>query len=344
MVIRMPPRSTRKPKTQPDAAISHDVQATHFPAWSREEQFGGFLMQTASPVDPAQITIHIQGRALTVSFGTGTGSNRLSIVRISKRDQKAEYVRSGHRHRFILPETVNTKTTKAVWCIDTLTIRFLYTDVEASAVRFPMVDPDTAPRSSVIAIPIDFGKPVAAIIRPSDAKTHERKMADEDDRIITKQGSRYFPLSLAAERAQVPRTTLLNWLKAKVNFQGRPLQIYKSPTVHKSFLPEESVQRVAERFVKWPSQEPVGAVTIGETKDQSGYIGIAKAARVLGVDHHTMWLWTAHLTAPTDKPLDVIKCTASEQFYIRENAIAQLRKLIPKSGLRPGRRPQLAMN
>jgi hypothetical protein len=81
-------------------------------------------------------------------------------------------------------------------------------------------------------------------------------------------------------------------------------------------------------------------VTLGETKDQSGYIGIAKAARTLGVDHHTMWLWTAHGTAPTPKALDVIKCTASDQFYIREKEVAGLKQLIPRSGLRPGRRAQ----
>jgi hypothetical protein len=76
--------------------------------------------------------------------------------------------------------------------------------------------------------------------------------------------------------------------------------------------------------------------------DQNGYIGIAKGARAIGVDHHTMWLWTTQGKAPTDKPLDVIKCTASDQFYIRQSDLAELKKHIPRSGLRRGRRPQPA--
>jgi hypothetical protein len=148
---------------------------------------------------------------------------------------------------------------------------------------------------------------------------------------------------LAAEHAQVPRTTLLNWIKAKKVFQGRELQTYNSATAHKLFLSEESVDRVANRFIRWPSQEPAGAVHIGETKDQTGYIGIAKAARSIGVDHHTMWLWTDPKKAPTDKPLDIIKCTASEQFYIRQKDVSALKTKIPRAGLRRGRRPQIAI-
>jgi hypothetical protein len=173
------------------------------------------------------------------------------------------------------------------------------------------------------------------------AKNHERPML-EDDRIITKGGVRYFPLSLAAQVAQAPRTTLLSWINARVEFQGRPLQTYNSPTARKSFLDEESVRRVANRFVKWPSMEPAGTVSIGQRNDQSGYIGISKAARTLGVDHHTVWLWTKNKTAPATKLLDVIKCTASDQFYIREKDVSQLKELIPRSGLRRGRRPQRA--
>src|SRR5579872_800289 len=162
----------------------------------------------------------------------------------------------------------------------------------------------------------------------------------EDDRIITKEGVRYLPLSLAAPLAKAPRTTLLDWVKAKTEFQGRPLQTYHSPTMRRFYLSEESVERVANRFVKWPSQEPAGPVTLGETKDHSGYIGIAKAARAIGIDHHTMWLWTARGNAPGDTPPDVIKCTASDQFYIRERDALKLKKHVPRSGLPRGRRPQ----
>jgi hypothetical protein len=182
--------------------------------------------------------------------------------------------------------------------------------------------------------------PTSATVEPPKTQTYEPLMV-EDDRIITKQGGRYFPISLAANFAQAPRTTLLNWIKAKVKFQGRPLQIYHSPTARKAYLAEESVQRVANRFTKWPSEEPAGPVTIGETHNQSGYIGISKAARKIGVDPHTMWLWTTHGKAPTDKPLDLIKCMASDQFYIRERDVNALKAFVPRSGLRPGRRAKV---
>jgi len=62
-------------------------------------------------------------------------------------------------------------------------------------------------------------------------------------------------------------------------------------------------------------------VTIGETDDGSGYIGIAHAARNLRMDHHTLYNWIMEGTAPTDKPLDVIKCTATDMLYIRERDV-----------------------
>lgn len=182
--------------------------------------------------------------------------------------------------------------------------------------------------------------PTSPNVGHSETETYGPTMV-EDDRIITKQGRRYFPISLAAEFAQVPRTTLLNWIKAKVEFQGRRLETYNSPTARKAYLAEESVQRLADRFVKWPSNAPAGQVVIGETDDQSGYIGIAKAARAIGVAHHTIWLWVTQGNAPTDRPLDIIKCSASNQFYIREKEVSEIKKLFPSSGVPRGRRPQL---
>lgn len=182
--------------------------------------------------------------------------------------------------------------------------------------------------------------PISPNVSHPETETYGPTMV-EDDRIITKQGNRYFPISLAAEFAQVPRTTLLNWIKAKVEFQGRRLETYNSPTARKAYLTEESVQRLADRFVKWPSNAPAGQVVIGETDDQSGYIGIAKAARALGVAHHTIWLWVKQRKAPTGRPLDIIKCSASKQFYIREKEVSEIKKLFPPSGIPRGRRPQL---
>ena len=200
----------------------------------------------------------------------------------------------------------------------------------------------------------------ARVIEPpvEPQKNEPPQMAPQEETItITKDGTLlkggvpYRSLSDAAPLAQTHRTTLLNWIKNKIPFAGRPLQSYHFAPANRYFLSEESIQRAANRFVKWPSEEPAGPVTIGETRDKTGYIGIPKAAHILGVDHHTMWLWTAprpsehrpsaHATAPTDKPLDVIKDPASEQIYIREKDIARLKKLIPRSGLKRGRRPQV---
>jgi hypothetical protein len=183
--------------------------------------------------------------------------------------------------------------------------------------------------------------------------THGATVAQQDDRILTKQGTRYFPVSLAAEIAQVPRTTLVDWIKAKKTFAGRSLQIYNSPTARKLFLSEESVERLVNRFVKWSAEEkkpagPAGPVKIAKTiaikQDQSGYIGLAKAAKAIGADYHTLWLWaTQGKEAPGNKPLDVIQDTASEQFYIRHKDVTELKPLIPKSGLRRGRRAQVKL-
>jgi len=162
----------------------------------------------------------------------------------------------------------------------------------------------------------------------------------EDDRIITKAGVRYFPLSLAAELAQVPRQTLLNWIRNETQFEGRTLTIYNSPSAGKLYLAEESLIRVANRFVRWPSNEPAGLVTIGETDDQSGYLSTSHAARVVGTSPRTMWLWASQGKAPTDHPLDVVRCTTSNHFYIRERDVLALKPAVPRSGLQRGRRRQ----
>lgn len=335
----MPRRSTAKAPPQPQAAILHDVQATHYPGWSYQEHFGGFLIKPTSPADAARIHIHIQGRALTVSFGPSKADNKLAaILKIYKRSKPPEYVASPLFHRFILPEIANLKTTKAVWCGDTLSIRFVYNDVERPAVRFPMVDPDNAPHSTVIAIPIDFGKPVAPIIPARKTRTSEGPMLDKA-KSFTHDGVRYFPLSLAAPVVQAPASTLLDWIKKKTKFDGRPLQTYHFAPANQYLISAESIERAANRFVTVPAEEPARTVTLGETRDQSGYIGLTDAAEILGIGHHTIWRWATKGTAPTDEPLDVIKCPASDQLYIRQSDVTALKKLIPRGGLRAGRRP-----
>ena len=163
---------------------------------------------------------------------------------------------------------------------------------------------------------------------------------------VIKSGNRYFPLSFAAPLAQAPETTIRDWIKKKTTFDGKSIKTHISGS-NGLYISEESTEMMAHRFVKWRSGKPAGPagpVTIGETDDQSGYIGLTDAARTIAVGHNTLWRWatTEEGKAPTDQPLDVIKCPASDQFYISERNVSDLKKVIPRSGLSRGPRPQLA--
>jgi HSP20 family molecular chaperone IbpA len=199
-------------------------------------------------------------------------------------------------------------------------------------------------------ISIDFLSHDSASIPVPVIHTHGGQMVEDDyalqlgrilaQKAITKAGNRYFPLSLAAPLAQAPETTLRDWISKKTKFAGKTIQTHTSPTAG-IYISEESVARMANRFVKWPSQQPAGRVTLGETDNQSGYIGLTDAARMVGVERHTIWRWATKGTSPTEDALDVIKCPASEQFYISEKDVESLKSVVPRSGLRRGPRSQL---
>jgi HSP20 family molecular chaperone IbpA len=189
--------------------------------------------------------------------------------------------------------------------------------------------------------PIDIHalKP-ANIATPESENDVDRQMRGQAEKSFVQDGIRWFPLSSAAPIVQAPASTILDWIKKETKFDGQPLKSYHFAPANRYFVSEESIHRMAYRFVRWPSQKPAGPVILGETKDKSGYIGLTNAAHTIGVDHHTIWRWTTKGTAPTDKPLDVIKDPASDQYYIGEKDVAALKKLVPRSGLRRGRRPQ----
>jgi hypothetical protein len=178
-----------------------------------------------------------------------------------------------------------------------------------------------------------------------EQQNHERQMAQDENIIIkpdgtlVKGGIPHRAVSEAAPQARAHRTTILRWLRDKTKFEGRPLQSYYFAPAHTYFISEESIQRLANRFLKWPSGDSTGAVTLGETKDKNGFIGMSEAADIVGVSRRTMWLWVSQGKAPTSKPLDVIQCPASDHFYIREKDAYELKKLVPRSGLQRGRRP-----
>ncbi len=185
--------------------------------------------------------------------------------------------------------------------------------------------------------------PARAIEPPAPQKHEQPQMREHDEKVFIKDGVRYRPLPLAAQMAQAPRQTVLNWIKNKKTFQGQLLQSHYFAPLDSYFLSEESIQRMARRFIKWPSEQPAGLITIGETKDKSGFLPTSHAARIIGVSPRTVWLWAKEKKAPSDKALNVIKCTTSDHFYIQERDVHDLKKLVPRSGLQRGRRSQTAL-
>jgi hypothetical protein len=161
-----------------------------------------------------------------------------------------------------------------------------------------------------------------------------------DKRIIAKDGVNYVPLFLAAWLAQTSETTLRSWIDRRTKFSRRPIQTYVSPATSELYVSEQSVKSMAERFVRWPSKEPTGPITLGETEDQTGFLGLPDAARIIGVSKRTMWLWATQGKSPTTKPLDVIQCTTSDHFYIRQRDIAHLQNLERPGGLKRGPKPR----
>jgi hypothetical protein len=217
-----------------------------------------------------------------------------------------------------------------------LAIRFRKTGGDLSSARAEHAaqwrDVDAKP----FPIPIDIVPPAPAII-PASQETETRPMLDKA-KSFTHAGERYYPLSIAAPVVQAPPSTLLDWIKKETKINGQPLRGYYFAPANRHFISEESIERAANRFIKWPSEEPAGAVTLGEKRDHTGYIHLAEAAREIGVHHHTLWRWTTKETKPTEQPLDVIKDPASDQLYIRQKDISALKKIVPRGGLRPGRR------
>jgi hypothetical protein len=190
--------------------------------------------------------------------------------------------------------------------------------------------------------PPDFSTPAppARAIEFANKKTDKRLQMLDQGKSFIQDGVRYFPLSAAAPIVQASPQTILRWIKNGTEFDGQPVQSFHFAPTNQYFISEGSIEKAANRFLKWPSREPAGAVTLGEKKDQSGYVRLTKAAITLGVDHHTIWRWVSLGTTPTEKPLDVIVCPAAAQYYIRQKEITALKKHVPRSGLRAGRRPQ----
>jgi len=250
---------------------------------------------------------------------------------------------------FPLPPTIDVNRSQASYKDGILKITFWNKDVSPFVPADRVSSENDHSQGHPVPILLDIVSPLK--IEAPEAETYEPEMSQDDSIIfkgetLFKGGRPYRPLPLAAQLGQAPRQTLRNWIKNKTEFQGRPLQTYYLQSLDRYFVSEESIDRMANRFIKWRSGKPAGPagpVTIGKTKDQSAFLSTSDAARILGVSPRTTWLWASQEgKAPTGKPLDVIKCTTSDHFYIHEKDVYELKKLIPRSGLQRGRRPQLA--
>jgi hypothetical protein len=205
----------------------------------------------------------------------------------------------------------------------------------------PHIDPFDAAHMLQTLIP----SAAPPIIKPPENHI-ERQMREQAKKSFVHDGVRYWPLSFAAPLAQVHRTTLLHWIKNKIEVAGKPIQSYYFAPSDQYFISDESIKRAADRFIKWQDGKPAGPAgpaILGETKDKSGYIGLPEARGILGISNRTMYLWATRGKAPTDSPLDIIKDPVSDHLYIREKDVYELKKLVPRSGLQRGRRPQPAL-
>lgn len=186
-------------------------------------------------------------------------------------------------------------------------------------------------------VPLEPNSLFASMRVPSLASS----LMAEDSRILHVGRDRYYPLPLAAWKAQASESALRHWIDTGIKFGGRPILTHITST-NRLYLSEDSVNRISKRFVAWPSNQPVESVTLGETDDKSGYLGMSDAAKILGISSRTMWLWATENKAPRSKRLDVIQDTTSDYFYVRERDVLALKPLVPRSGLHRGRRPRIS--
>jgi hypothetical protein len=163
-----------------------------------------------------------------------------------------------------------------------------------------------------------------------------------DKRVITIDGVSYLPLALAAWIGQTTPTTLRRWIGHNAVLHGRRLDIYRSLD-DEIYLSAQSVTRLANRFVKWPSKAPAPHVTIGLCDDRMGFLGLQETADYVGVLKQTLWQWANNGETPWKNLFDVIKCQVSDHLYIRQRDADMLRAVVTRSfKRRPRQRPFLS--
>ncbi|MBL8227340.1 MAG: hypothetical protein JNL98_02640 [Bryobacterales bacterium] len=154
-------------------------------------------------------------------------------------------------------------------------------------------------------------------------------------RIITVEGHRFYPVTLAAECAQVTEARMKLWVQRAVAFDGAKIKSYESPITRDLYIEEDSVNRLAKRFVKVPNGEHAADVVIGATDDQSGYIHVSEAARLVGIKQPAFWKWASRGEVPSlQKSLSIVKCPISDHMYVLEREVHELASIRKTVGLK----------
>jgi len=119
----------------------------------------------------------------------------------------------------------------------------------------------------------------------------------------------------------------------------KPIQTYVSPG-KELYLAAESVDRIAKRFVRWPSNAPAGRPIIGLCDDRMGFLPLQQAADLVRISKQTMWNWSNKGKGPSGASLSVIKCPISDQLYVRHHDLQPLEAEISDTDTaEPRRRP-----
>jgi hypothetical protein len=149
------------------------------------------------------------------------------------------------------------------------------------------------------------------------------ELVAKDKRIITLNGELYVPVMLAAWQGQTSPSTIRRWVENRVVIAGKAIRTYVSPG-KELYLAAESVDRIAKRFVRWPSNTPAGRPVVGLCDDRMGFLPLQEAADLLGTSKQTLWNWANKGKAASGGLLEVIKCPISDQLYVRHRDIQPL--------------------
>ena len=172
-----------------------------------------------------------------------------------------------------------------------------------------------------------------------------KKLFSFEHQAYVHDGIRFFPVPVAARVGNATPSSIFNWIAKRTEFDGQPLDLmHFKPPINKWYLSEASIKRIANRFIKWPSEDLAYDVTIGKTPERTGYLTMSDAAAIIGASRNTVRQWCQQRTAPTDKQLDVIKCKVSGYVYIHQQDAELLAEIIARNGLQRGPRPHIEGN